>query len=122
MKDIIVLLDFEKAFDTINWSFLHKTLIAFGFGDYFRKWIKVLYNKISACCMNNGHASTNFALSRGIRQGCPVSALLFLLVAEILAIRIRTNEKILEYQYKIHHSKSHRWRMIQHYLLRTAAL
>ena len=40
---MLVLIDFEKAFDTINWNYLFKCLDYFTFGDYFKKWIKILY-------------------------------------------------------------------------------
>ena len=60
----------------------------------FLKWIEILYNKIESCVSNNGYFSKYFELSRGIRQGCPISALLFILVAEVMAIKIRNNEKV----------------------------
>ena len=91
---ILALVDFEKAFDTIEWSFLFETLVKFGFGKNFIKWIKLLYTNISSCVSNNGYISKFFILSRGIRQGCPISALLFILVAEILAVNIRTDINI----------------------------
>ena len=91
---IIAQIDFEKAFDSIEWPFLEKTLQAFNFGDDFVKWVKLLYNNIYACVGNNGHYSNYFELTRSIRQGCPISALLFLLVAEIIAIKIRNNKNI----------------------------
>ena len=91
---LIALLDFEKAFDTVKWSFLHNTLLAMNFGNNFCKWIKIIYTDICSCCMNNGHSSRYFKPARGIRQGCPVSALLFVLVAEILATNLRTNANI----------------------------
>ena len=91
---ILTLIDCEKAFDTIKWSFLHNTLLAMNFGNNFCKWIKIIYTDICSCCMNNGHTSRYFKPSRGIRQGCPVSALLFVLVAEILATHLRTNANI----------------------------
>lgn len=49
---------------------------------------------ISACAGNNGKYSEYFILSRSIRQGCPISALLFLLVVEILENKIRNNDTI----------------------------
>ena len=64
------------------------------FGSNFQKWIKILYTDTSACCMNNGHATEFFKLSRGIRQGCPISALLFILIVEVLASRIRSDTEI----------------------------
>ena len=93
-QGIIALLDFEKAFDTINWKFLENTLISFNFDENFRKWIRILYNEISCCCLNNGHATEFLNITRGIRQGCPISALLFILVVEILACNIRSSQNI----------------------------
>ena len=88
---LIALLDFEKAFDTINWTFLQKTLTAFNFGTNFKNWINIFYNDISSCCLNNGNATPFFKISRGVRQGCPISALLFVLVVEVLANKIRSD-------------------------------
>ena len=90
----IAQIDFEKAFDSIEWPFLFKTLKTFGFGENFINWIKIFYNDIYSCVGNNGFYSNYFKLTRSIRQGCPISALLFLLVAEILAINIRNNKSI----------------------------
>ena len=66
----------------------------FNFGEDFIKWIKILYTDIQACVGNNGKYSPYFRLTRSIRQGCPISALLFLLVAEIIAIDIRNDNDI----------------------------
>ena len=63
-------------------------------GNNFCKWIKIFYHDISSCVGNNGHYSEYFKLSRSIRQGCPISALLFILVAEMLAIKIRNDDTI----------------------------
>ena len=92
--NLIALIDYEKAFDNIKWSFLHKSLEAFGFGNYFRNWFKVMYTNINSCVMNNGYSSVFFPISKGVRQGCPMSALLFVIVVEILAISIRNNRNI----------------------------
>ena len=88
------LIDFEKAFDTVEWDFLFATLRQFNFDPIFITWIQLLYTNISACTTNNGYLSKRFPLSRGIRHGCPISALLFILVAEVLSIKIRTNDEI----------------------------
>ena len=80
---IITIIDFEKAFDTIEWPFLFQTLKAFNVGENFINWIKLLYNNNFSCVSNNGYLSDYFQLNRGIRQGCPILALLFLLVAEL---------------------------------------
>ena len=94
LEAYITQVDFEKVFDSVKWGFLFRALEAFNFGEYFRTWIKILYSDISACVGNNGHFSNYFKLTRSIRQGCPISALLFLLVVELLAIRIRNDEDI----------------------------
>jgi len=59
-QGIIALLDFEKAFDTVNWKFLQHALTAFNFGDRFLRWIQIFYTDISSCCLNNGNATTFF--------------------------------------------------------------
>ena len=91
----ITQIDFEKAFDSIEWPFLLKTLKDFNFGENFIKWIKILYTDIQSCVGNNGSYSAYFKLTRSIRQGCPISALLFLLVAEMIAIDIRNDREII---------------------------
>ena len=67
----------------VKWNFLKKVLNYYGFGYNFKRWITILYNDSESCVANNGYTSSFFKLSRGIRQGCPISALLFLLVVEI---------------------------------------
>ena len=64
------------------------------FGKNFISWIKTLYTDIRSSCINNGYMSTSFNPSRGIRQGCPVSALLFIIVAEVLATNLRSCTKV----------------------------
>ena len=102
----LVLIDFQKAFDTVEWDFLFNTLKAYKFGPNFISWIKLLYTEIESCTLNNRYLSQNFKLSRGIRQGCPISALPFLLVAEILSRKLKANDdakglQINRYEYKV---------------------
>jgi hypothetical protein len=91
---IISFIDYEKAFDTLNWTFLFKSLKAFNFGPKYIAAIKTLYNNIETSVSNNGHSSQFFKPSRVICQGCPLSVLLFILVVEILANSIRKNPNI----------------------------
>ena len=93
-KGLVVLADFEKAFDNIEWNFLNACLKAFGFKRDFIAWFKVMYKDISSCVINNGYSSSNFSLQKGVRQGCPLSPYLFLIGVEILGIMIRQSEKI----------------------------
>ena len=94
INGIVSTIDFEKAFDSISWEFLFKTMEKFNFGANFLHWIKVIYSSTQCCVTNNGFNSKFFNLTRGIRQGCPISALLFILVVEIMAINIRQNRDI----------------------------
>ena len=86
--------DFKKAFDSIEWEFLFKTLDKFNFGCDFQKWIKLLYVQPSAFVKNNGYLSEEFNIYCGVRQGCPVSALLFILCMEVLSCYLRQNMNI----------------------------
>ena len=69
ISGILVAIDFEKDFDSLTFSFLIRVLHAFNFGPSFIQWVRVLYNKVSSCVMNNGFTSGPFSLSRGVRQG-----------------------------------------------------
>jgi len=89
MSGAIVSLDFQKAFDSLEWNFMSCALEKYNFGPKFLHWINVLYNKPSFVIKNNGWLSQNVNMSRGIRQGCPISALLFILSTEIMNVQIR---------------------------------
>ena len=91
---IILLLDFEKAFDTIRWSFIIDSLKIFNFGSDFIQWIKVIYTDIESTVLNYGHTTGFFKLQRGIRQGCPISPYLFIIAVELLANGIRNSKDI----------------------------
>ena len=75
-EGVLLFLDFEKAFDSVEWNFLLKTLEKFNFGNDFINWIKILYNKPIFRLKNNGWISRTCEMKRGIRQGCPISAIL----------------------------------------------
>ncbi len=94
---LIVCLDFEKAFDTLEWDFLFKTLEKYNFGKNFIKWIKTLYTDPRIIVKNNGWMSREIEIKRGVRQGCPISALLFILCVEMLSIAIKDDKNIKGY-------------------------
>lgn len=91
---LAVFLDFEKAFDSIEWNYLQKCLETFNFGPQLRQWVNVIYNDISSCILNNGFATRHFNLERGVRQGCPLSGILFVIGIEILGNAIRRSNEI----------------------------
>ena len=91
---IALFLDFKKAFDSIEWDFLIKALETFGFGNMLVKWIKTVYTKPESCVTNNGFATPFFSLERGVRQGCPLSGILFVIADELLACAIRSDKSI----------------------------
>ena len=90
----ILSLDQEKAFDRVDWSFLRRTLHQMGFGPDFVQWVNLLYCGVQSAVNVNGHLSSFFSLSHGVRQGCPLSPLLYVLYAEVLACNIRANPSI----------------------------
>ena len=78
---IMLQLDFEKAFDSIEWNFIWKTLEKFNFWENFINVIKLCYNNIESTVINNGFLCGWFQLERGMRQGCPLSGFVFLFAA-----------------------------------------
>ena len=81
-KGILLFVDFEKAFDTLE---------VFNFGNKFKKWFNVLYNSVRSSVVNGGFMTNYFEITRGVRQGCPLSPSLFILAVELLALKIRQN-------------------------------
>ena len=65
-----------------------------GFGSSFVDWVSLFYTGITSSVNVNVYLSSSFSLSRGVRQGCPLSPLLYVLVAEVLACNIRANSLI----------------------------
>ena len=77
------------------YSSILKALETFGFGASLVQWVKTFYKNIQSYVINNGYATPFFELQRGVRQGCPLSGILFVIAVEILANSIRDDQSIM---------------------------
>ena len=69
LSGLLIAIDFKKPFDTLNLNFLFRALNKANFGRSFIHWIRILYNNVSSCVMNNGFATAPlFTLGRGVRH------------------------------------------------------
>ena len=77
LPGLLLFIDFEKAFDSLEWDFLENCLEKFNFGPDLIKWVNTFYNDIQSCVIDNGLCS-----------------LLFVTAVEIFATAIRNQENI----------------------------
>lgn len=88
---VAISIDAEKAFDRLEWEYLIAILSRYNFGPIFISWIRIIYSLPMAIIKTNNQHSSPFKLSRGTRQGCPMSPSLFALAIEALAAIIRSH-------------------------------
>jgi retron-type reverse transcriptase len=91
---LIISTDAEKAFDKIQHHFMIKALRKLGIEGMYLNILKATYDKPTVNIILNGEKLKPFLLKSGIRQGCPLSLLLFNIVLEFLARAIRQEEQI----------------------------
>jgi hypothetical protein len=93
LKGLLLFLDQEKAFDRISWTYMKKIVKTFGFGPRFRGWLDLLYSDARATLKINNTMGIGFLIRRGVRQGDPLSPLLYVLAIEGLAAMVRVKKE-----------------------------
>ncbi|PIK36316.1 hypothetical protein BSL78_26844 [Apostichopus japonicus] len=93
----LVSLDQQKAFDMVDRGFLMNVLETFQLHPNFRKWISVLYEQSFSSVIVNGFCSEVFNVERGVRQGCPLSPLLYVLFSESLSRLLERDSKLVPF-------------------------
>jgi hypothetical protein len=87
-KGMIIKLDLANAFDRVNHNFLYAVMKKFGFDETFVNWIRACIDSPWIAPMVNGRVTSFFKASRGLRQGCPLSPLLYALQASVLSYQL----------------------------------
>ena len=85
LKYVVLKIDLSKAYDRVSWTFLRIVLSKMGFTIPFITWIMSTLSSVYFGLLINGAASSFFKAGRGLRQGCPLAPLLFLIVVEGLS-------------------------------------
>ena len=94
-KFYLLQIDQEKAFDKIDRRFPFKTMEKLGLSKTFIKFIEIIYKQNTSMIINNGFLSESIPMSRGLRQGCPLSLPLYVIQSEITTQNINKDTNIL---------------------------
>ena len=84
LEAFLLSIDQMKAFDRVSWPFLLEVLDRQNFPPLIVRWVKILYTDIKSCVRVNGFTGAMFVIGRGVRQGCPLSPILYTIFSEAL--------------------------------------
>ena len=94
LNAVMLSIDFEKAFDRVEYSSSFKAMKFLNFGDQLIQWVEILFDDFNLCTTNNGYLSPFFQPTRGLFQGNPFSCYGFIIVIELLGIMIRQSKDV----------------------------
>ena len=89
---VICKLDIEKAYDHVNWEALLDLLKRMGFGEKWCRWIRTCISTVQFSILINRSPADFFGSTRGLRQGDPLSPLLFLVMMEVFSRMLKRVE------------------------------
>ena len=98
IKTGVRLVFLTPTINSVDWAFLFSILAKFGFGASFISWVKLLCTNTKSADLVNGYRSDYFWPSRGVRQGFPLSPLLYVISIEALAVNLRSHPDIIGLQ------------------------
>ena len=93
VPSVIIKLDIEKAYDHVNWNAFFYLMERMGFGEKWERWMKACITTVRFSVLINGSPAGFFGSSRGLRQGDPLSPLLFLLVMKVRSRLLKMTEE-----------------------------
>lgn len=94
LEALLISVDFSRAYDSVSWQALKEILRAFGFGEQFIDMVMICFTDIHSAVMNNNTWSKFIFPKVGLRQGCVLSCYLFIIVTQIISLRINQNDQI----------------------------
>ena len=103
---LILLIDFKKAFDSINHTFIFNTLKTLGFGSDIIRWVRTFLTQRNAQILLGGHLTDSISLEQGVPQGDIISPYIFILMVEILLIKITRTKNIKGIIYALTEAKA----------------
>ena len=93
-EGLLVQVDYEKAFDSVEHSFLYATMKHMGFGNNLIVLVKLIFQGCLSYVNINGHLSAPIYIGRGLHQGSPLSPVLFLIVAQVFTKNLTNNSDV----------------------------